>query len=58
VDLKDDQIVVLNGCQEGLFIMAYLFANHDDSVILPEPNYPGTLAAFRSFTKNFVASNL
>ena len=55
VALKDDQIVVLNGCQEGLFIMAYLFANHDDSVILSEPNYPGTLAAFRSFTKNFVA---
>lgn len=54
VDLKDDQIVVLNGCQEGLFIMAYLFANPDDSIVLSEPNYPGTLAAFRSFTKNFI----
>ncbi|MDZ7319118.1 MAG: PLP-dependent aminotransferase family protein [candidate division KSB1 bacterium] len=54
VDLKDDQIVVLNGCQEGLFIMAYLFANPDDAIVLSEPNYPGTLAAFRSFTKNFI----
>jgi len=54
VDLNDDQIVVLNGCQEGLFIMAYLFANHDDRLIISEPIYPGTLAAFRSFTKNFV----
>lgn len=54
VDLKDDQIVVLNGCQEGLFIMAYLFANHDDRIILSEPIYPGTLSAFRSFTNNFV----
>lgn len=55
MDLKDDQIVVLNGCQEGLFIMAYLFTNHDDLIIIEEPIYPGTLAAFRSFTKNFVA---
>jgi len=55
VNLKDDQIVVLNGCQEGLFIMAYLFANHDDRIVISEPIYPGTLAAFCSFTKNFVA---
>lgn len=54
VDLNDDQIVVLNGCQEGLFIMAYLFADPNDSIVLSEPNYPGTLAAFRSFTKNFI----
>ena len=55
VDLQDDQIVVLNGCQEGLFIMAYLFANYDDRIVLSEPIYPGTLSAFRSFTNNFVA---
>ncbi len=55
VNLKDDQLVVLNGCQEGLFIMAYLFTNHNDQIIIEEPIYPGTLAAFRSFTKNFVA---
>ena len=55
VELKDNQLVVLNGCQEGLFIMAYLFANHSDQIIIEEPIYPGTLSAFRSFTKNFVA---
>jgi len=54
IELQDDQIVVLNGCQEGLFIMAYLFANYDDRIVVSEPLYPGTLAAFRSFTKNFV----
>lgn len=54
VELKDDQIVVLNGCQEGLFIMAYLFANQNDQIVIEEPIYPGTLAAFRSFTKNFI----
>jgi len=55
VTLSDDQIVVLNGCQEGLFIMPYLFANHDDRIVLSEPIYPGTLSAFRSFTNNFIA---
>ena len=55
VQLDESQLVVLNGCQEGLFIMAYLFLNSDDSVIVSEPTYPGTLAAFKSFTKNFIA---
>ena len=54
VDLKDDQLVVLNGSQEGLFIMAYLFTNSDDSILISEPSYPGTLSAFQSFTKNFI----
>ena len=55
VDLKDDQIMVLNGSQEGLFIMAYLFTDPEDSIIISEPSYPGTLAAFKSFTKNFIS---
>jgi 2-aminoadipate transaminase len=55
VELDASQLVVLNGCQEGLFIMAYLFANADDTIALSEPSYPGALSAFKSFTKNFVA---
>ncbi len=55
VELDESQIVVLNGCQEGLFMMAYLFADPDDAIVLSEPTYPGALAAFRSFTRNFVA---
>jgi 2-aminoadipate transaminase len=54
VELKDNQIVVLNGCQEGLFIMAYLFQNPGDKIIMSEPSYPGTLSAFKSFTPNFI----
>ena len=54
VFLDDSKLVVLNGCQEGLFIMAYLFLNPDDRVVVSEPTYPGTLAAFKSFTKNFI----
>jgi 2-aminoadipate transaminase len=54
VDLDESQVVVLNGCQEGLFIMAYLFAEADDTIALSEPTYPGALSAFKSFTRNFV----
>lgn len=55
VTLDGREIVVLNGCQEGLFIMAYLLTDADDSIVLDEPTYPGALAAFKSFTRNFVA---
>ncbi len=54
VALDQSRLVVLNGCQEGLFIMAYLFADDDDSIALSEPAYPGALSAFRSFTRRFV----
>ncbi|MBN1295253.1 PLP-dependent aminotransferase family protein [bacterium] len=50
-----NQIQVLNGSQEGLHIMAYLFLNHDDWVAVSEPAYPGALGAFRAFTKNFLS---
>ncbi|MCK4513393.1 aminotransferase class I/II-fold pyridoxal phosphate-dependent enzyme, partial [bacterium] len=39
VELGGDQLVVLNGCQEGLFIMAYVFTDEDDSIALSEPAY-------------------
>jgi len=55
VDLDESQLVVTNGSQEGLFIMAYLFADPDDSIALSEPAYPGALSAFKSFTHNFVS---
>jgi 2-aminoadipate transaminase len=54
VDISASQLVVTNGSQEGLFIMAYLFADEHDSIALSEPAYPGALSAFRSFTHNFV----
>lgn len=55
VTLDASQLVALNGSQEGLFIMAYLFAGPDDSIALSEPAYPGALSAFKSFTRNFVS---
>jgi DNA-binding transcriptional MocR family regulator len=54
VTLKGEQIQVLNGAQEGLHTMAYLFLDQGDSVILSEPAYPGALGAFRAFTEHFI----
>ena len=54
VDLKEDQIQVLSGAQEGLHTMAYLFLDHGDCVALSEPAYPGALGAFRAFTERFI----
>ena len=55
VSLNDSQIVILNGSQEGLFIVSYLFLESNDSIVVSEPTYPGALSAFRSFTHNFIA---
>lgn len=54
VSLDPPELVVLNGCQEGLFIAAYLLVDEGDSIALSEPAYPGALSAFRSFTREFV----
>jgi len=53
-----EQMVVLNGCQEGLFIMAYLFCDEDDSILVSEPTYPGAVSAFSSFCRRFVQVDL
>lgn len=48
------QLQVLNGSQEGLHIMAYLFLDPGDAVAVSEPAYPGAIGAFRAFTDNFI----
>jgi DNA-binding transcriptional MocR family regulator len=54
VNLTGEQIQVLNGAQEGLHTMAYLFLDEEDSVALSEPAYPGAIAAFRAFTERLI----
>lgn len=54
VELKGEQIQVLNGAQEGLHTMAYLFLEEGDSVAMSEPAYPGAMAAFRAFTQRMI----
>lgn len=54
VELKGEQIQMLNGAQEGLHTMAYLFLEEGDCVALSEPAYPGAMAAFRAFTQRLI----
>lgn len=56
VVLDNQQLVVLNGSQEGLHIMAYLFLDQDDCVAISEPAYPGALGAFKAFCNNFIST--
>ena len=55
VPLDEASLVPLNGAQEGLFIMGWLFVDDEDCVALSEPTYPGALAAFRPFTTRFLS---
>lgn len=58
ITLEQSDFVILNGSQEGLHIMAYLFLNEEDWVVLSEPAYPGAIGAFRAFSTNFLPIEL
>jgi 2-aminoadipate transaminase len=53
VTLEESQVVVLNGCQEGLFILAFLLVDRGDCIIVGEPTYPGAIAAFNPFEPEY-----
>ena len=55
VELEPERLCVLNGSQEGLFALSYLFLDPGDTVALAEPTYPGAVAAFTAFTDNFLS---
>ena len=52
--LREGELCVLNGSQEGLFILSYLLLETGDAVVLSEPSYPGAISAFSSFKASFV----
>lgn len=52
--LKPENVCILNGAQEGLFLAAQLFLNQGDSLLMSEPVYPGAVSAFRCFTDNII----
>jgi len=45
---------ILNGSQEGIFILAYLLIEKNRPVIMSEPCYPGAKAAFLAFTNELI----
>jgi len=53
ISLDEGQLAVLNGSQEGLFILAYLLVNEGDCIVLSEPTYPGAISAFSAFGASY-----
>jgi 2-aminoadipate transaminase len=43
-----DRILVVDGCQQGLDLLARVFLRPGDTVLLENPTYPGALAALAS----------
>ena len=55
VAIGEAELLLLNGSQEGLYLVADVLLDEGDEVAVCEPTYPGALAAFRSFTDRFLA---
>jgi len=50
-----DNVLVTNGSQQALDLLAKLFINPGDVVIVEKPSYLGALQTFRSYQARFVA---
>lgn len=55
VKLEKDNFLILNGSQEGIFALGFLYINDQDLVCITEPTYPGTLSAFNAFSPSYLS---
>ena len=53
IQAKADNIFLTNGSQQGLDLIAKLFLNPGDEVLLQNPSYLGAIQTFRSYQANF-----
>lgn len=53
MNITAEMVVITNGSQQALDIMAKLFLNKNDSVILEKPSYLGAIQAFSAYQPNF-----
>lgn len=53
--LFPEDVLVLTGSQEGLYLVADALLDEGDEVVVTEPTYPGALACWRSFTQRFLS---
>lgn len=54
-DAGPDNVLVTNGSQQALDLLAKLFINPGDVVLVEKPSYLGALQTFRSYQARFVA---
>jgi 2-aminoadipate transaminase len=53
VHIPPEQLIILNGSQQGLDLAAKLFCNKNESVLLEEPSYLGAIQAFSAYEPMF-----
>lgn len=55
IDAGPEHVLVTNGSQQALDLLAKLFINPGDVVLVEKPSYLGALQTFRSYQARFVA---
>ncbi|NKB78037.1 MAG: aminotransferase class I/II-fold pyridoxal phosphate-dependent enzyme [Gammaproteobacteria bacterium] len=58
VNCRADQILITNGSQEGLTIVAQMLLNPGDSVIMEDPGYRGATQSFKSVSAQISTVNV
>lgn len=53
MDITPEQVVITNGSQQAIDIMAKLFINRGDGVILEKPSYLGAIQALSAYQPSF-----
>lgn len=54
IEAGPETILLTNGSQQGLDLIAKLFINPGDNVLLQNPSYLGAIQCFRSYQANFI----
>ncbi|NBC81760.1 MAG: aminotransferase class I/II-fold pyridoxal phosphate-dependent enzyme [Bacteroidetes bacterium] len=58
LEVNPENILITNGSQQGLDLMAKIFLNETDDVMLEEPGYLGAIQAFQVYRASFNAVRL
>lgn len=53
LDIPAEDILITNGSQQGLDLLAKIYVNDDDPVVIEEPGYLGAIQAFSVFRPEF-----
>ncbi len=53
VSVSPDNIIIINGSQQGLDILGKVFINEGDDIIVEEPGYLGAIQAFSTYSARF-----
>lgn len=53
-----DEILITNGSQQGLDLIAKVFINEGDTIVMERPTYLGAIQAFSAYQPNFVSVEL